>query len=206
MKHLKMLGLLAVAATALLALVGVGTASAHPTELYTGHTTANSGLTLHAVLDTGTTALLTDTSGELADTCKESTVNVKTTGKATEEGEIHGEIETLTWGGCTWTTKTLTNGSLDITDIGDVNGDGQGDGTVTGTASRVTVQVFGFLDCVYGTGAGTHLGTLTGSTAGHATMDINATVKLQEGAFCPETTKWVAKYEVTSPTGLNVRT
>ena len=30
-------------------------------------------------------------------------------------------------------------------------------------------------------------------------------INLQSGFFCPETTKWVANYTVTTPTGLNGR-
>ena len=211
MKHLKILGLAVVAAMALTAFVGVGTAAAGPTELYVGHTTAGNtdntgGVEIHATIAAGTSALLSDTSGELADTCKASTVLGKTTN--TTATTLDGNISSLTWGECDFPTKTLTGkeGSLDITYVGDKNADGQGDGTVTGTGSEVTVLVFGFIDCIYGTGAGTHLGTLSGSTAGHASLAINATIELQSGGFgCPETTKWVANYTVTTPTGLNVR-
>lgn len=197
MKHLKMLGLAAVAAAALMALVGAGTATAETSELFSGATTLSSGTTIKSSLKAGTSALLSDTSGELADTCKGSTVEGKTTN--TTGSPVTGNISTLDWNECNWTTTTLVNGSLSITKIA-----GGSNGTVSGSGSKVTVQVFGFLDCIYGTGAGTHLGTLDGVTSGNATMTINATVKLQEGAFCPETTKWVATYLVTSPTGLNV--
>ena len=71
-------------------------------------------------------------------------------------------------------------------------------------AQKVYVEVFGFLDCIYGTKA-SHLGLLTGSTASHARVEINGVIPLVTGAFCPETTKWVANYTVTTPTGLNVR-
>jgi hypothetical protein len=205
MKHLKMLGLAAVAATALMAFIGVGTAAAGPTELYAGHVTQEAGLTIHSTLAVGTSAKLSDTSGELADTCKGSTVHGTTSN--TTAAQVTGEIKSLTWSECNFPTVTLTNGSLDITYVGDQNGDGQGDGTVTGTGSVVTVKVFGLFDCKYGTGAGTHLGTLFGTTAGTTTLSINATVLEQAPHVfgCPETTKWVANYTVTSPLGLNVR-
>lgn len=182
---------------------GTGGGGEENTELFEGGTTLEKEAALNLTLTSGSSALQSDTSGELADTCKGSTVGGNTT--STTAGEITLAIETLDWSSCTWTTTTLAKGSLDIKYVGDINGDGQGDGTVTGTGTEVTNQVFGFLDCVYGTGAGTHLGTLTGSAAGHATISINAMIKLVSGAFCPETTKWVASYTVTSPTGLNVR-
>ena len=200
MKYLKMLGLAAVAAAALTAFLGAGTASAESTELFAGATTLSSGATIDSSLTTGTSALLSDTSGELADTCKGSTVEGKTTN--TTGSPITGSISNLTWSTCAFTTKTITNGSLDITKIAGTN-----DGTVTGTGSEVTVLVFGFIDCVYGTGAGTHLGTLDGVTSGNATLDIKATINLVSGGFgCPETTKWVANYTVTTPAALNVGT
>src|SRR4051794_27258140 len=101
MKHLKILGLALVAAAALTAVVGMGTAAANPTELYIGHTTAGKtdntgGVELHSTLKTGTSALLSDTSGELADTCKVSTVAGTTTN--TTANPLDGNISALTWG------------------------------------------------------------------------------------------------------------
>jgi hypothetical protein len=210
MKHLKTFGLAIVTAMALTVFVGVGGAVAGPTELYIGHTTAGNangtgGVATHWTLKSGTSATQSDTSGELADTCKASTI-ASTTGQTTAS-LVSGTITSLTWGECTFPTKTVTNGALDITYVGDKNGDGQGDGTVTGTASVVTTLTFGLFDCRYGTGAGTHLGTLSGSTAGPAALSINATInEVSPHVFgCPETTKWVANYSVTSPLGLNVR-
>ena len=162
-----------------------------------GGSTVNSGATITSSLTSGTSALLTDTSGETADTCKGSTVGVTTTN--TTDSPVAGFISTLFWSSCTWTTESLTNGNLAITKNAGTN-----DGTVTGTGSRVTVMVLGFLHCVYGTGEGTHLGTLDGVSSGNATLAINATIQLREGKFCPESIKWVANYVVTSPTALNV--
>jgi hypothetical protein len=198
MKHLKMLGLAAVSAVASPLLLGGGTASAEMTELFGGATTLSSGSPVSATLSSGTSALLTPTSGELMQTCKGSTVSGATT-NATGSA-VSGAISTLSWSTCINTTNTLTNGSLSITKR--ANSD---DGTVSGIGSRVTVLVFGFLDCVYGTGTGTHLGTLTGVTSGNATLAINAVLNLQEGSFgCPDTTMWVANYTVTTPAALNV--
>lgn len=208
MKHLKMFGLAAVAAAAMMAFVGVGTAAAGPTELFVNHVTAGAtdntgGVTIHATLASGTSAVLSDTSGELADTCKGSTVHGVTHNTTAER--VTGDIEALTWENCNWSTETLNEGDLSVTYVGDVNGDGVNDGTVFGTGSEVEVEVFGFIPCLYGTEEGTHLGTLTGSTEGHAKMDINAMInKLGGSGFCPETTRWVASYTVTTPTGLTV--
>jgi hypothetical protein len=208
MKHLKMLGLAAIAAAALTAFAGAGTASANSTELYTGHATQGAGLTLHMTLKAGTSLVVNDTSGELNKTCKQSTVAAKTGQVTVVNGEISAAIESWTLGECTFPTATLTNGSLDITSVGDINGDGLGDGTVTGTGTDWTTLVFGLFDCIYGTGAGTHLGTLLGSTSGNASLSINAVINetAPHRFGCPETTKLVANFTVTSPVGLNVRT
>jgi hypothetical protein len=48
---------------------------------------------------------------------------------------------------------------------------------------------------------GTDVGTLTGKASGFETFDLNAIINC--GVFLPST-KWEAKYEVTSPEGLGV--
>jgi hypothetical protein len=199
-------------ATAALMLFGVvDPAYAGPTELYAGHTTAGNsnntgGVAIHATLKSGTSSLLGDTEGELFHTCNMGTLAGTT--KHTTATTVDAAVSSLTWGStfnCTGVTKTLATGSLDITYVGDQNGDGQGDGTVSGTGLQFTVLLFGTLDCVYGSGSGTYLGILSGSTSSHASLTINAPLQRQSGVGCPETVKWSANYVVTSPTGLNVR-
>jgi hypothetical protein len=171
------------------------------TELFQEATTLEKGASLSISRTAGTSGLITDTSAELADTCKGSTASGKTS--STTGTEVTVALESLTWSTCTFTTTTLTNGSLSITRKAGTN-----DGTVTGIGSVVTVVVFGLFDCKYGTGTGTHLGTLDGVTSGNATLPINAVIK-EQGTHtfgCPETTKWVANYTVTSPGGLNIGT
>jgi hypothetical protein len=180
MKYVKMLGLAAMAAMALMAF-GAGTASA--STLYSTGVKVAEGTELHATLESGTTATLSTTDGKtLVDTCSSSTVK----GKVSYPGGVaSGAIESLTWGGCTVTTDTLTNGSLSINNSG----------AVTGSGSVVTVN-FGGVSCRYGTGGGTALGTLTtGKLAVNAVINEQAPTSF----ICPDTTKWVANYTVTSP-------
>jgi len=182
MKYVKMLGLAAMAAMALMAF-GAGTASA-TSSLYSTGVKVAAGTSLDATLEGGT-ALLSTTDGKtLVDTCTSSTV----AGKVEYPGggaDAKGAISSLTWGGCTVTTDTLTNGALSVSSTG----------AVTGTSSVVTVN-FGGVSCRYGTGAGTSLGTLTTGT-----LAINAVINEQEpkSFICPDTTKWTANYSVTSP-------
>ena len=189
MKYVKMLGLAAMAAMALMAF-GAGTASAAKTLTSTG-VKLNAPVTIHATLEAGTSALLSTTDSKtLVDTCKVSTVEGTTTNSDTP---ITGHIEILSWGepaDCSVTTDTLTKGDLTIHE----------DGTVTGAGSVVTVNFSG-VSCRYGTGTGTDLGKLeTGKLA------INAVINEQEpkAFLCPDTTRWVANYTVTSPHDLSL--
>jgi opacity protein-like surface antigen len=187
MKYVKMLGLAAVAAAALMAFIGAGTASA--AELYSTGVTVNAGTKIEGSLESGTTATLSTTDGKtIVDTCTGSSVNG--TVNAYTGGDVTGAISSLTWSGCSVTTDTLTNGNLSI----------NASGTVSGNGSVVTVNTG--VTCRYGTGAGTALGTLTTGK-----LAINAVINEQEpkAFLCPDTTKWVANYTVTSPHDLTVK-
>jgi hypothetical protein len=206
MKYVKILGLAAVAAMAMMAFAG--SASATQLDKVTSggaKDTLGVGTTLHVTQTSGTTLNLTDTAGNPIDTCKESTVHGTIANAGGSGATVSGNLtETtgLTWGGCTSPTVTLAAGSLEIHGIA-----GTDNGTVTGKNNVVTISVFG-VSCRYGTGAGTDLGLLTGTTSatGHATMAINAIINEQEPKqfLCPDTGKWVGGYTVTTPTGLYV--
>jgi len=200
MKYLKMLGLAAVAAMALTAFFGAGSASAQ--TLYT-YKTPNAnipipvGTELISTLESGKSALLKDTGGLANDTCTGSEVKgAISTNNTTDAG---GSISALTFTGCTHTTHVLAKGELEIKNIA-----GTTNGTVISKGARVTIKstVFG-ISCVANTGAGTTIGTLTGakSETDRATMDINGVITLENG--CGDST-WTGSYEVTSPLGLTV--
>lgn len=168
------------------------------TELFSGSTALEKGATFDASLKSGSSAVLTDTSGGLTDTCEESTASGNTANTAGAQVSIN--LEALTWGECTWATTTLSTGNISVTNKG------SGNGTVSGSESVVTVKAFNLVDCFYGTAGGTHLGTLDGVKEGHATLTVNAVINEQEPkkALCPDTTFWQALYTITTPTGLNV--
>jgi hypothetical protein len=194
MKYMKMLGLAAVAAMALMAFAG--TASA--TELYSGATTLKAGTVIDASL-TGS-AILETTGGTVLNTCTGGTVKGKTANNGGPAETVKGNIEELTWTGCTRETITTKPGALEIHHIA-----GTKDGTVIGSGSEVTINGLFGTSCVYGTGPGTHLGTLKGTTAGDATLAIKATVPLTiPNWLCPSTAVWNANYTVTQPTPLHV--
>jgi hypothetical protein len=203
MKHLKMLGLAAIAALGLMAFVGAGTASA--TTLCTntkeegGKTVCNVaygvGTEISSSLKTGTSAILANTSGETIATCNSSSTkgSIQTSNTGTWVG---GAITELTWGGCSQTTDNVSLGSLEIMQT---TGDA---GTVVGKGSQVTLSIFG-VSCTYGTGEGTTLGTITGGEAPE--LAINASLpKTAGGFFCPGSGRWTANYIVTTPHAVHV--
>lgn len=211
MRFIKMLGLAAAAAMALMGFLGAGTASATTLCKTVPDASGNCeaawhypvGTQIHATLEGS--AILEDTSGNVLDTCTESTIlaHTTTTGGATET--VKGQITALSWGSgttpCTATTDTVA-GALGTLEVHAETP--HGNGTLTGAGSKVAVTLFG-VTCTYGTGIGTDLGTVTGGNP--ATIDVNAVISKQEGGFlCPSTTKWTASYVVTSPTPLYVAT
>jgi hypothetical protein len=196
MKYVKILGLAAIAAMALMAF-GAGTASATKLCLNSLSTTACSshlgiGGTVEGTL-TGS-AVLETTGGSTLDTCTGSTVSGKTTTTAATGAAVTGNVETLTWTGCTFPTTTITKGTLEIKHIS-----GTDNGTLTGKGQEVTINTGFFGACTYGTGAGTDLGTVVGGNP--AKITINALVPLtkNESGLCPAEARWTASYTVTKP-------
>jgi hypothetical protein len=205
MKYIKMLGFAAVAATALMAFLGAGTAAASQSVLC--KTAVNPcptaeiygvGTVLDFSLKSGTSALLTETGGGTLDTCTESTVKSKITVAGGTEGKTAtGENTSITWGKCTFPTVTVTLGKLKIDPIEKTT-----NGTLTADSEiGVTINTVFFGSCVYGVKEGSVIGTLTSGAP--ASFDANATaVKLSGSAFaCPETSKWTATYVATEPAG-----
>jgi hypothetical protein len=196
MKHLKMLGLAAIAALGLMAFVGASAASG--TTLTTnsnGTGVYPTGTGIHSTLTKGTSAILTDGSGNKLVTCTESTVAGNT---SNESGTtIAGNISSLTFGGCSTTVHVDANGSLEI------HMTATNEGTVTGKGSVVTVTIFGVV-CGYGTGTGTTLGTITGGKAPILNIAAVGLTKVSGGFLCPGTAGWDANYTVTTPHALYI--
>jgi hypothetical protein len=204
MKHLKMLGLAVMAAAALTALLGAGTASA--TELCSTNTSPCTGTmygpttALKAEL-TGT-AILETTGGVALDECTGGAVEgtISNTGGASETVKAAIPSSGLTWIGCNRTTGTTEGGELEIhTDTTEANGNG------TLTAKGFTVQIATILGtCTYGfsTATASDLGTLKGGN--EPTIEISTIVPRKTGSACPAEARWTAKYKVVKPTPLFV--
>jgi hypothetical protein len=194
MKHLKMLGLAAIAALGLMAFVGASSASA--TTLFTNSNLTNpyaAGTTV--TLSTIRSSIFTGSGGETTMTCTGSSIKGST---SNETGTtISLSISSLTWFGCSTTTDTVANGSLSIEKTG------TSEGKVAGSGSQWTYTVFG-VSCTYGTGTGTTLGTLTGGEVPKLVINGASLTKTAGGFLCPTTTGWDAEYTFTEPHALYI--
>jgi hypothetical protein len=195
MKYVKILGLAAVAAMALMAFVGAGTASA--SVLCTSATSPCPSDYAKGTEVVATSSHTQLTAGFGTVTCKKNEVagKTKTTGGASET--VFGPVESLVFEECNGVVKVLKEGELEV------HATASGNGTLTSKGASVTVELVG-VHCVYGTAAtGTELGAVTGGAT--ATVDINAKVLKQEGGFlCASTATWEGTYTVTSPKPLFV--
>jgi len=202
MKHVKMLGLAAVAAMALMAFVGAGTASAAGGVLCSTATDpCTSKWAVNTVLDfslePGTSAKLTDTNGNLLDTCTESTVKGKLLANPDGTGTATGENTSITWGNCTWTTDTTKLGKLKVEAETETPMAGNG-WLYADEEIKVTISLGAFGSCEYGVTAGTLLGTYKESTE---TFTANAKATRLNGCLGPSTALWTATYVKTEPSG-----
>ncbi|HET9396569.1 MAG TPA: hypothetical protein VFO36_10970 [Nitrospiraceae bacterium] len=200
MKYLKMLGLAAVAAAALMAFVGAGTASATTLTAPEG-TQVPAGTLITAEAETHVT--LHPPFGSI--TCAKSHVEGKTSNAGSATETVKGNISTLSFGECNATVTVLKAGSLEI----HTDPEGQpanGNGILTSSGAEVTVVYLGF-HCIFSTN-NTNIGTVTGYTNAnttskeHATFDISATIPRtggSSGAFCGSTAQWTGAYTITTP-------
>jgi hypothetical protein len=188
MKHLKKIAATVFAGAALSALLGLGSASA--TTLEVEGAVQNQSIVMETSLKAGTSMILKDTFGFTSNTCTNGggTGNTESpfsgttvTGRGTNVHFSSCEREPITG------HKT---GTLHIQWTSGTNG------TVSSSGAEVTSpSPFGTLNCK--TGAGTHLGSLTGVKSGHATMDVNAAISCSGIS-----SKLEATLTVTTPTGL----
>ncbi len=199
MKFMKVLGLAAIAAAALMAFVGAGTASAAPNDTVlcktttlpcTGHYPV--GTTIHAELATGTATLK---AGFATITCKKSTVQGKTATTTTPEGNI----EVLTFTECGEAkVVVLKKGKLQIHHTGGHVGN------LTVSGVEVTVEVGG-VSCTYGGTISTGL-TVTGGAPASMVANEASIPKVAGGFLCANPSKWTAHYKVTTPNPLYIST
>jgi len=200
MRYIKMLGLAAVAAAALMAFVGASTASA--TVLC--KTTTNgaptcpanqaypAGTAVHAVSETK--PVLTSF---INVECAEATVQGTTDIEGEKGKPVTGKVSELKFiEPCNCAVKVLKNGSLSISWLSATN-----NGSLSSSGAEVTIEcntIFGKVHCIYETSS-TPLGTLTGGE--EATMDIESAniPRLKTDSLCAEKANWDVKFKVTTP-------
>lgn len=208
MKQLKILGLAVVAAMALMALIGAGTAAATPTALCEEKTTINglpicepnhiypAGTRVHAELEEGTFLNIVTPLGVVE--CQQSTVDVIT--EQQTNIPLGAIVNALTFNGCQKAgeeveVRTVKRGTLDIEVIDIPEWTHDGTLTLTGTEITVLFKKAG-IHCLYDAG---HTGVLTGGPM--ATIDwFGPLVKTGGNALCPAANAtWNGAYTVTSP-------
>ena len=188
MKYVKMLGLLAVAAAAMMAFAGVASATTVTSPagtLYTSTLKASStNTTLHNAVGTIS--------------CSSSVE-----GKVESHGAkvpASGKLSALSFTNCVGGSvhnATIKPGTLSVT------ASATNVGTASSSGATVMVTMFG-VECGYTTEA-TPVGTVTGGE--HAKLDISASLKRTEGAggvFCGSTGNWTGDYTVSTPTVLHL--
>lgn len=188
MKFMRILALAAPLA-ALLALVAAGTSSAtvlcstavNPCP--TGQKVP-AGTTGKGSLKPGTSGIITDTSGEVVDTCSGGTITgtLENPGSATETVREKGGFLNVTWEKCSFPMKTLQVGTVEVHHIAGTN-----NGTVTASGFETTINTVLFGSCTYTYGNGTDVGVVTGGNP--ATLDANEVLHRGAGSSfaCPET-------------------
>lgn len=194
MKHLKTLGLAVVAAMALLAFVGAGSASATVLcKTAVNPCPAEWKYPIGTLLDTSLTAG-TSTIWEgagLPQTCSESTFKGTTENNGSSTETVLMRLEAFNINNCTLNWTLVSPGELEIHSI-----EGTNNGTLT--VRGLVWQVGPF--CRVGFSNWTDIGTITGGNP--ANVVINVTVPWVGGCF--ETYHWTASYAVTQPTPLYV--
>ncbi|HEY8501511.1 MAG TPA: hypothetical protein VIL21_02395 [Solirubrobacterales bacterium] len=204
MKYIKMLGLLAVAAGALMAFAGSASATEVTSEgkLYTGVIKATAGeTTLHGIKTI---------------TCKKSTVEgaVETHGSSVTAS---GKITHLKFEECgTDHVTVLKPGTLTVhteyKTVVDANEThtwvccepNNGNGTLTSSGAEITIQVTSLgISCIFTTNE-TDIGRVTGGTTAKLDIDSSSIPRTGHSIFCGGSGEWTGSYTVNTPDNLTI--
>ena len=142
MNHTKILGLAAIVAAALMALIGAGSASATTLTAPDGTTLAAGSL---ITAEAEGTVTLHPPFGDI--TCEKSHVEGKTSNTGSTSETVKGNISTLSFTSCNATVTVVKTGSLEIhTQETKANNNG----TLTSSGTEVTVEFIG-THCIFAT-------------------------------------------------------
>lgn len=204
MKSVKILGLLAVAAAAVMAFAGTASATilTSPTgTVYTGKIVAHSE---------GTTSL----DGAFTTvSCSKSNVEGPITGHGAGV-TVKGTVEVLTFTECNFPVTVLKKGTLELHPMLEKEEGGKKvhttcpsgycTGTLTSSGAEISIAT-SIGTCVFTT-TNTGLGTVTptNDTGGHATLDIGSSPIPRTGGnfLCGSSGTWTGAYTVTQPSTL----
>lgn len=184
MKHLKTLGLAAIAAAALMAFLGTASASATVLCSSTAEPCSTQkwpvGTRLEFSLTAGT-SLTWVNGGTTLETCKEAVLKSDITNAGSGASTVTSENKTLSFNGCTFANGFTKLGGLEIHNIS-----GTSNGTVTASGEvgwTFNNPLFG--SCVYGWTTGGVVGTITEGKP--ATLDLNTGIVRLSGSSisCP---------------------
>lgn len=195
MRYLKGLAM-AIVAMSLLAVVGVGTASATvicKTSTSPCGSPYLKGTLFKGTLTPGTTAVFK--AGFATIECTEGQGSIETTSNGSATETVTGLTKTLSFGGCNATLNVLKTGS------GEIHWTSKTSGAFTVGGMEVTASTLG-VDCIYGGSINSGI-TLNGGTK--PTISINSKVPLISGGFlCSNPGTMTASLTVTEPTPLYV--
>jgi hypothetical protein len=201
MKYVKMFGLAAVAAAALMAFAGAGTASATVFCSTTAEPCPEaqkwpSGTTFDVSIPAGG-SFLWENGGTTLDTCKNVNFRTTITNPGSASTTVLATNKEITWGSCTFATKTAVLGSLEVHKIS-----GSSAGKVTaGEEISWTINTVLWGTCIYAWKAGKEFGELKEGKP--ATLVVNSTIEKVSGSnvACPATGTLVGEMMVTEPSG-----
>jgi hypothetical protein len=189
-----MLGLAAVAVTALLVVAGTatGTYLTSPSgTTYTGAVTASSAGRIEKHAGSGTSFLTVS--------CNKANFewNVEAHGAGVT---ARGKVTKLNFLECTDVVTVLAAGEMELHASNTT-----GNGTLTSNFAEVRIHTSEGPVCTEKT-SGTDIGTFTGThqTGGSAKLDVGSAAVPVSGFLCPSTTIWTGSFTYTSPGTLNV--
>jgi len=208
MKYIKMFGLVAVAAVALMAFVGASSASATVFCKTTGTGTptgttcpANqaypAGTTTHEVSE-GAVHLTTEFQNI---ECKKSIIEVEIEKEGGATETLKGPVKKLTFEECNCTVTVLKGGTQEFHWIS-----GTHSGTITSSGGEVTATcntIFGTEHCIYTT-ENTDVGDVTGGEEAAVDIEGNEVIRLPTSGLCAGQGNWHGHYKVESPKPLYI--
>jgi hypothetical protein len=194
-----MLGLAAVAALALMAAVGAGSASAtvicHKAETPCSQKWSV-GTKTEFIVRPGTTAKWFSGVNTLLE-CTGGDLKGPITNAGGSSQTVSIAIETFVWSSCNRNNTTLETGELEIHSIS-----GSHNGTVTLKGFTTEIETSQYGTCLYTSGStGIDLSTLTASGTGQAILDIDVALTKKAGSsfLCPTTIEWWEQWTQTKP-------